>query len=281
MLRWLPSLIDWFARQETPGQTAIEVSDAPPPATEPGEETKPLLAHLDDLRAMLIRAVLSWFVAFNICLVFANRILRFLEAPLRRAMPNPESCMQSLNVTDSFTLSVKLAAYGGLILSLPLLFYFIGNFVLPALRPKERHVIVPAFIGGAFLFVGGVALCYYLMVPQTLKAFIEYSAWLGIKPQWTISSYVGFVTQFMLAVGATFEVPLVILILVRIGVVRAATVARNRRIMIAAAVILAAVLAPPDPLSMVVMALPLVGMFEITIWLARLVEKKPKTPNPA
>jgi len=112
------------------------------------------------------------------------------------------------------------------------------------------------------------------MIPQTLKAFVKYSAWLGIKPQWTVSSYIGFVTQFMLAVGATFEVPLVILVLVRLGVLQAATVARSRRIMMAVAVVLAAILAPPDPLSMIIMAIPLIGLFEVTIWLARLVERR-------
>jgi sec-independent protein translocase protein TatC len=136
------------------------------------------------------------------------------------------------------------------------------------------------------LFVAGVGLCYYAMIPQVIQAFVKYSAWLGIKPQWTVASYVGFVTQFMLTVGLTFEVPLVILILVSLGVLRAETVTRSRKLMIALAVILAAILAPPDPLSMVVMAIPLLIMFEVTIWMARLVEKRrlrkaaARTPEP-
>lgn len=222
----------------------------------------------------MIRIAVAWFVGFNVCLIFANRLFAFLIAPLSRVMPNPESCLQSLNVTDSFVLAVKLSAYGGLILTLPLILYFIAGFILPALKPKERSAIVPAFLIGTVLFVVGAAACYYAMVPQTLKAFIKYSEWLGIKPQWTVSSYIGFVTQFMLSMGVTFEVPLVILILVRLGVVSAATVTRSRRIMIAVAVVLAAVLAPPDPLSMVVMAIPLIIMFEITARLAGLVEVK-------
>ena len=279
MLRWIPNLVDWFARLEPAKPPA---NHAPEIGVVPGvEATKPLIEHLEDLRGMLLRIAAALFVGFNICLVFANRVLGFLEAPLYRVVPNPESCLQSLNVTDSFVLAVQLSFYGGLILTMPLIIYFIADFILPALRPKERTTIIPSFIIGALLFLAGAAACYYAMIPQTLKAFVKYSVWLGIKPQWTVSSYIGFVTQFMLAVGVTFEVPLVILILVRLGVLRAATVARSRRIMMAAAVVLAAVLAPPDPLSMIIMAIPLVLMFEITIWLAKWVEsRRPATTLP-
>lgn len=266
----LPSLVEWFLRQAPDKADAVQGLSEKPPGT--NEEQKPFVEHLEDLRRTLIRIALAWFVGFNVCLIFANRVFAFLIAPLNRVMPNPESCLQSLNVTDSFVLAVKLSAYGGLMLTLPLILYFLAGFVLPALKPKERSAIIPAFLIGAVLFIAGAAICYYTMVPQTLRAFIKYSEWLGIKPQWTVSSYIGFVTQFMLSVGVTFEVPLVILILVRLGVVRASTVARSRRVMIAVAVVLAAILAPPDPLSMVVMAIPLIVMFEITARLAGFVE---------
>lgn len=233
-----------------------------------------MVEHLEDMRRTLIRIAIALFIGFNLCLVFADRILFFLEAPLYRIVQNPKECLQSLNVTDSFVLAMTMSFYGAVLLAMPAILYYIADFVLPALKPKERASILPSFVGGALLFVAGVAVCYYAMIPQTLKAFIKYSAWLDIKPQWTVSSYISFVTQFMLSVGLTFEVPLVILVLVRLGVVSASTVARSRKIMIAVAVILAAILAPPDPLSMAVMAIPLVMMFEVTIWLAKFAEKR-------
>lgn len=272
MLRWLPGLIDWFARQP-PSAPYSQLPDRPGSEND-GSATKPIVEHLDDLRRTLIRIVLALFIGFNLCLVFANRILSFLEAPLYRIVPNPEDCLQSLNVTDSFVLAMSLAFYGGLLLAMPAILYYIADFILPALKRNERSAILPSFVFGALLFIAGVAVCYYAMIPQTLKAFIKYSVWLDIKPQWTVSSYVSFVTQFMLSVGLTFEVPLVILILVRLGVVSAGAVARSRKIMIAVAVILAAILAPPDPLSMVVMAIPLCLMFEVTVWLAKFVEHR-------
>ncbi len=236
--------------------------------------TKPMVEHLEDLRRTLIRIAVTLLISFNLCLVFANRILFFLEVPLCRVVQNPKDCLQSLNVTDSFVLAMTLSFYGAVILAMPVVLYYIADFILPALKPNERESILPSFVFGALLFIAGVVVCYYVMIPQTLKAFIKYSAWLEIKPQWTVSSYISFVTQFMLAVGLTFEVPLVILLLVRLGVVRASTVARSRKIMIAVAVILAAILSPPDPLSMVVMAVPLIMMFEVAVWLAKFAEKR-------
>ena len=278
MLRWLPNLVEWFSKLEPakPGQDLKPTRNA---GDDP-DTTKPLVEHLEDLRRTLIRIAIALFVGFNICLVFANRIFAFLKAPLYGVVPNPDTFLQSFNVTDSFVLAMQLAFYGGLILTMPLLIYFVADFILPALKPKERAAIIPSFVIGAILFVGGAAACYYGMIRRTLETFVKYSAWLGFEPHWTVSSYIGFVTQFMLAVGVTFEVPLVILILVRLGVVRAATVARSRRIMMAVAVVLAAILAPPDPLSMIVMAIPLVVMFEITIWLAKWVESRAPRVRP-
>ena len=279
MLRWLPSLIDWFAKQQ-PGETPARSSN--PASAEDGEDStkKSFFEHLEDLRRALIRSSLVLFIGFNVCLVFADRILFFLEAPLRKLSTNPENFLQSLNVTDSFVLAMRLSFYGGLILTMPAILYYLADFILPALNRKERRLLIPAFVSGTLLFVAGVAVCYYAMIPQTLKAFIAYSEWLHIKPQWTVSSYISFVTQFMLSVGITAEMPLVILMLVRLGVVSASTVVKSRKIMIVAAAILAAVLAPPDPLSMIMMMLPLVAMLEITIQLTRFFEKPSPPQDP-
>lgn len=275
MLKWLPSLFEWLEKQQNPAP-----SSQPPDSHGSGSDdgtTKPMAEHLEDLRRTLIRIAVALFIGFNLCLAFANRILFFLEAPLRRVAQNPKDCLQSLNVTDSFVLAMTLSFYGGVLLAMPAILYYIADFILPALKTNERKTILPSFVFGTLLFIAGVAICYYAMIPQTLKAFIKYSAWLDIKPQWTVSSYVSFVTQFMLSAGLIFEVPLVILILVRLGVVSASTVAKSRKIMIAVAVILAAILSPPDPLSMVVMAIPLIMMSEVTVWLAKLVEKRIRT----
>ncbi len=271
MFKWLAILTGWLAKQsnQSSSQDLQLVS-------EDGEvgESKSLLAHLDDLRSTIIKIGVALFVGFNVCLVFANRILAFLEEPWHRIVPGPEGQLVSLRVTDAFFLWMKLAFYGGLVLASPAICYFLADFILPALKKKERSLLVPTFVFGTLLFLGGAAACYYFMIPQTLKAFLKYTDWLDMKRQWTAVDYVGFVTSFMLSVGVTFEVPLVILMLVRLGVVSARTVAGGRKVMIVGAVILAAILAPPDPLSMIMMSAPLIVICEITIWLAWFVERR-------
>ena len=237
-------------------------------------ESKSFFEHLEDLRSTIIKIGVALFIGFNICLVFANRILIFLEEPWRRIVPGPEGQLVSLRVTDAFFLWMKLSFYGGLVLASPAVCYFLADFILPALKKKERALLMPTFIFGTLLFLAGAAICYYVMIPQTLKVFLKYTDWLEMKRQWTAVDYVGFVTNFMLSVGITFEVPLVILMLVRLGLLSAGTVAGGRKIMIAGAVILAAILAPPDPFSMIMMSLPLIVICEITIWLAWFVERQ-------
>lgn len=270
MLRWLAILTNWLAKQHDPdsGQRPLD-------ALEDGEgESKSFIEHLEDFRRTLIKIGIALFIGFNICLVFANRILAFLVEPWRRIMPGPEGQLVSLRVTDAFSLWMKLAFYGGLVLASPAICYFLADFILPALKKKERDLLMPTFIFGTLLFIAGAAACYYLMIPQTLKVFLKYTEWFDMKRLWSAVDYVGFVMSFMLSVGITFEVPLVILTLVRLGILSARTVAGGRKIMIVGAVILAAVLAPPDPLSMIVMSLPLIVICEVTIWIAWWMERK-------
>jgi len=262
---------NWFAKRKSaddPAQAEIVVTE------EDEGLVKPFFEHLEDLRKTLMRILGCLFITFNVCLVFANRILFFLERPLYHILHTPGSFLQSLNVTDSFVLAMKLAFYGGLLLGAPPIFYYLAQFILPALKRHEKRLVLPVFVLGTLLFVAGAACCYFLMVPQTLRVFIKYSEWLQIEPKWTITSYVSFVTQFMLSVGLTFEAPLVLLILVRLGILSQRALRGGRKMMIAAAVVIAAILAPPDPLSMMLMALPLVVVFEITIWLAWFVERR-------
>ena len=270
MLRWLAILTGWLAKQQNQ-DSSQELQIVPEDAE---GESKSFLAHLDDLRSTIIKIGVALFVGFNVCLVFANRILIFLEEPWRRIVPGPEGQLVSLRVSDAFFLWMKLSFYGGLVLASPAICYFLADFILPALKKKERALLMPTFIFGTVLFLAGAAICYYVMIPQTLKVFLKYTDWLEMKRQWTAIDYVSFVTNFMLSVGITFEVPLVILMMVRLGVLSARTVAGGRKIMIVGAVIIAAILAPPDPLSMIMMSVPLIVICEITIWLAWFVERR-------
>jgi sec-independent protein translocase protein TatC len=262
----------WF-RKKKPAET-------PAPSTPPDEDgegmVKPFWEHLEDLRWTLIKSIIALFVGFNICMVFANRILNFLTAPLYRVVPNPENFLQSFEVMGGFMLWMKLSFYGGLVLAAPFIFYYLTQFVLPALKHKEKQLIMPIFAYGTALFIGGAATTYYGLLVPALKAFVQYNKWLHIKANWRVESYVEFVTQFMLAMGITFEMPLVILILVRLGIISAATVQRSWKVMIVISGVIAAIVAPADPGSMLLMMLPMGVLIVITIWLAWVVEGRRK-----
>ncbi len=260
----------WLSKKNPPGEPQVVVES---PSADDGA-VKTFWEHLDDLRGTVVKSVIALAITFHLALAFSNRIMAVLTWPLRRATNHPQDFLLSLNVTDSFVLSVKLAFYVGIVLAAPAILYFIGKFVLPALRPQEKRMLWPGFAAGTILFITGVVSCFLLIVPQTLRAFIQASHWLGIEPRWTIDSYIGFVTQFTLMTGLTFEIPLVVLILVRLGVLSYATVRKGRKFFVMLAFVIAAFLAPPDPLSMVLMALPLLVLFEITIWLSWFSERK-------
>jgi len=238
---------------------------------------KPFWEHLEDLRWTLIKSIIALFVGFNICMVFANRILEFLKAPLYRVgLPNPEEFLVSFDVMGGFMIWMKLSFYGGLVLAAPFIFYYLTQFVLPALKHKEKQLVMPVFVYGTVLFIGGVATTYYGLLVPALKAFVMYNKWLHIRPQWRVESYIEFITQFMLAMGLTFEMPLVVLILVRLGIISAATVQRSWKVMIVVSGAIAAIVAPADPGSMLLMMAPMGVLIVVTIWLAWIVEGRRK-----
>lgn len=256
-----------------------EVSPDSPPdfnAEENEGEVKPFWEHLEDLRWTLIKCIICLIVTFNICMVFANRILAFLTWPLYQVTPNPDNFLQTFDVMGGFMLWMKLSFYGGLVIGAPVIFYFLTQFILPALKKQEKQMVGPVFIYGTLLFIAGVAVCYYGLLVPSLKAFMKYNEWLHIKSNWRVESYIEFVTQFMLAMGITFEMPLVVLVLVRLGILTAATVQRSWRIMLVVAGVIAAIVAPADPGSMILMMIPMTVLIIITIWLAWVVEGRRK-----
>jgi sec-independent protein translocase protein TatC len=168
-----------------------------------------------------------------------------------------------------FFVAVQVAFYGGMVLAAPFMLYFIASFVFPALKWKERKYIFRAvFIGGG-LFLLGVSFCYFMLMPLALGASQMYSQWLGLGAfQWRAEEYISFVCRFMLGMGIGFELPVVILTLVKIGILSHSTLAKARRYMIVVNLILGAVLTTPEVITQVVMFVPLQFLYEITVWIA-------------
>jgi sec-independent protein translocase protein TatC len=175
----------------------------------------------------------------------------------------------NLTPAGGFFVAFQVAFYGGMVLASPFLLYFIASFVFPALRLKERKYIYRALFIGGGLFLIGVSFCYFILMPVALAASQMYSQWLGLGAmQWRAEEYISFVCKFMLGMGLGFELPVVILTLVKIGVLSYSTLRKMWRYMIVINLILGAVLTTPEVVTQVLMAVPLYMLYEITVWIA-------------
>lgn len=177
--------------------------------------------------------------------------------------------MSALKVTEGFMLSMKLAFFAGIVVSFPLLLYFILQFVVPGLHESERKILWPALGVGFGLFLGGVFFAYFQVLPRALVFFHQWSLDLGISNDWRIGDYATFATQFTLLFGLSFELPVVVMALVKLGLLTYESMSRTRSYAILAITVVAAVITPtPDAFTLGLMAVPMVLLYEICIWLA-------------
>jgi sec-independent protein translocase protein TatC len=239
-----------------------------------GLETKPFLAHLEDLRWTIIRCLGALVIGVCICAFSAKYILDALYVPYRAAGRDPKDLF-NLGVVDPFSIHMEISLFGGLILALPLLLYFIGQFLLPALTPRERRFIAPIFAAGTALFVVGVTFCYFFVLRATLLFFIGYSGYLGFSTMWTAKGLIDFEVQMLLGFGIAFEMPLVILVLNLLGIVSAEQLAAKRRHAALGIFIAACCIIPStDLFSLSVLSVPMYLLYESCIWIARIVERR-------
>jgi sec-independent protein translocase protein TatC len=238
------------------------------------ETSKPFLEHLEDLRWTIVKMAITLLVAMVVCFSFRSTLVRILQAPLRD-VGSQIGTLKALGITDSIVISFHLAFYAGMVLSFPLLLYFIAEFILPALTAVERRFLLPA-IGVSFaLFLLGVALCYYWMLPKTILFFFRDTESLGWAPTWTVQQYYSFVTRFTNGFGLAFELPVVVLALVRFGLITYRFMSRTRPYAVVLIFILATVITPtPDILTLVALALPMCLLYESCIWIAWLMERR-------
>lgn len=248
---------------------------------EPGQEEpsgsafKPFLEHLEDLRWMLIKMIAALGIAVTLSFFFARELMAVIIWPLRRVTEKPEEFLYTLEVTGGFTLAMKLSFYAGVVLACPFLLYFLAQFVLPALTPKEKSLMTPVFAAGVGLFAAGVALGYFVVIPAGLRFFLDYNKYLGVSSRWTVDNYTSFVSHMCLAFGICFELPLVVLALAKLGIVSARFLREKRPYVIVLNFIIAAVITPTtDMVNQTLLALPMCVLYEACIWIAWWMERK-------
>jgi sec-independent protein translocase protein TatC len=241
-----------------------------------GLETKPFLGHLEDLRWTIIRCVCALMVGVVVCAFTARELLQILYYPYRLAGKDPQTLV-NFGVTDPFSIHMEISVFGGLILSLPFLLYFIGQFLLPALTPREKRLLTPIFFAGACLFVVGVLFCYTFVLSVALKFFIGYSNYFGFDSMWTAKTLIDFEVQMLIGFGLAFEFPMVIMVLNLMGIVSSEQLGAKRRhaafIMLVAAT---CIIPSTDPFSIALMTVPLYVLYEGCIWITRILERRKK-----
>ena len=212
----------------------------------------------------------------------ASDELKLQIKALLRTKPNTDAdaqgnlrMMSALRPTEGFMLSMKLSFVAGIVVSFPLRLLFILQFVLPGLHSNEKRVLWPAMAIGFGLFLTGSAFAYYMVLPRALLFFAEWSGNMGISNDWRIGEYISFATQFTLLFGASFELPVVVMVFVKLGMLSYETMSKTRSYAIVGIFVAAAVLTPtPDAMTLCMMAAPMIVLYEICIWLAYFDSKK-------
>lgn len=237
---------------------------------ERNDPPRPLLEHLLALRDMLVFAAVSWACGVVVAGVFAPQILEFLKAPAAEF----KDLLQVVGMTAPFDVWMSIAAWGGTVLSFPLVSFAVLRFVFPALTNREKLVILCGISFGTALFLAGAVLAYGKTLPLVVVAFRQIGRWMGIEQQIiTIDTYIPIVLKLIVAFGLVFQMPLIIFVLGCFGMVTSQALREKRRIAIVVAFVLSMFLTPPDPMSQIVMAVPLCLLYEISIWAVWLREK--------
>jgi sec-independent protein translocase protein TatC len=201
-----------------------------------------------------------------------NQVLTWRVEPDSSAAveaPRMKINLVNLSPAGGFVVAFQVGIYGGALLASPFILYFIASFVFPALKIRERFYIYKGLLVGIGLFALGVSFCYFLLMPVALAAAQVYSEWLGFNAfEWRAEDYISFVCRFLLGMGLGFELPVVVLTLVKIGIIDYRVLSRARRYMIIINLILGAVLTTPEPITQLVMFVPLQLLYEATVWIA-------------
>jgi sec-independent protein translocase protein TatC len=239
------------------------------------DETKPFLDHMEDMRWMLVRMAISLVSAMTLSFCFRQELVRVVQHPLNQVDPSLVAGLRTLGITDSLTISLQISFYAGIVLAFPLLLFFLAQFVLPALTLQEKKYVLPGIGIGFGLFLTGVLFSYYFVLPKALYFFYKDTQSLQWTPTWTVRDYFSFVTQITLAFGLSFELPIVVLVLVYLGFLSFDFLHRTRAYAIVLILILAMIISPtPDILTFLSLGAPMCLLYEACIWMAWLMEKR-------
>jgi sec-independent protein translocase protein TatC len=241
------------------------------------DETRaPLLDHLIELRTRVVRALLALGVGFAGCLYFADEILGILVWPLKQAFPNGQGQLIFTKLPEVFFVELKVALFAGFMVSFPVIANQLWAFVAPGLYAREKKAFLPFLFATPVLFGAGASLAYFIVMPTAFKFFLGFGGTAGglkVEALPSAGEYLSLVMQFILGFGVTFLLPVLLLLLHRAGIVSRAQMVAARRYVIVGIFVIAAIVTPPDPGSQIILAVPLLLLFEASLVLMRFQEK--------
>ncbi len=253
------------------------------------DKPMPLLEHLVELRTRLIWAMASFAVCFAISYYFADQIYYFLARPLAeilRETGNPDPKLIYTQLYEAFFTRIKVAFFGGAFLGFPVIACQLWLFVAPGLYRSEKKALLPFLMATPFLFFLGASLAYFFVFPFAWRFFASFQTNTGgggipIELLPRVGEYLDLVMKLIFAFGLTFQLPVGLTLLAKVGITSSAALRRYRRYAIVGMFVLAAILAPPDIITQIGLAVPLMALYEISIIAAGYVEKKPEAEAPA
>lgn len=247
----------------------------------------PLLDHLLELRARLLRCIVALAITFGVCLYFAGDIFGFLVRPLTEAFPAGQGRLVYTKLYEAFFVELKVALFAAFFLSFPIIANQLWAFVAPGLYAKEKRAFLPFLIATPVLFVSGAALAYYIVMPTAFRWFLGFEGTRGglkLEALPGTGDYLALVMQFILAFGISFLLPVLLMLLNRAGIVTRQQLSGARRYVIVAIVALAAVITPPDVVSQLMLAIPMLLLFEgslLVMWFGERRQAKEKAATGA
>jgi len=237
-------------------------------------EKQPFLAHLEELRNRLIVCAIAIGIGFVISYIFSKQLFSFLILPLTEVLP-ADSHLIFTNLPEMFIAYIKVALIAGIILAMPLIFYELWMFLAPALYRREKGYLIPFVLFSSILFLVGSLFGYFVVFPYGFKFFIGFATE-DIQALPSVKQYFSFTIRLLLAFGLVFELPVVVFFMTKIGLITPDSMKRFRKFAILSSFILSAILTPPDVATQIMMALPIIILYEVSIIISKGIYRKKK-----
>ena len=234
------------------------------------EEELPVTEHIEELRQRLFKSFIAIGIGFLIAWPFKKKILLFLERPLPE---NLQGKLIFLSPPEAFFTALKISFFAGILIALPFVLYQVWKFIEPGLYEHEKRFILPFMFFSLLFFFLGASFAYFVILPFGLRFLLGFMGNLLI-PQITVGNYVSFVIQMILAFGFVFLLPVIVWLLSKLGIINYRLLEKNRKYAILVIFIVAALLTPPDAFSQIMMAIPLLVLYELSIWVSKFAGKE-------